>query len=158
MTVAVLGRTLEDFIAVAARQLKADGWKIARCQGGRDAAWHLAARRGERWRLVQVLLPGTVPAGRQQGKIRLGEAGQLSAKAGSMEQWVAHVRPGGHVTFAHDVLSGFAWGRNETEPQLRERLGLGAWNGGREASDAAAAVDAVEAVAQPLASGRTIEP
>ena len=40
----VLVRTLEDFIAEVARQLKGGGWNVARCQGGPDALWHLAAR------------------------------------------------------------------------------------------------------------------
>ena len=119
-------RTLEEFIAEAARQLKAAGWRIARCRGGQDAAWHLAAWKGERWRVVQVLAPATERARRQQARVRLGQAAQLPARAGSMEQWLGHVRPGGHITFGHDVLSGAAWGRQETEPELRERLGLGA--------------------------------
>ena len=132
-------RTLEDFIAEAARQLKGDGWKIARCQGGRDAVWHLAARKAARWRVVQVLVPATVPTSRLQDKVRLGQAAQLSAKAGSMEQWLAHVSPRGHITFGRDVLSSMNWGRNETEPQLRERLGLSLWH---EAPGAPAAVAA----------------
>jgi hypothetical protein len=118
-------RTLADFIALAARQLTADGWEIARCRGSAEAAWHLAASKGAKWRVVQVLVPATAPARRLQDKIRLGEAAQLGARAGSMEQWLAHVRPGGHVTFGRDVLSGSAWGQNESEQQSRERLGVG---------------------------------
>lgn len=120
-----MGRTLEHFIALAAQQLKADGWKIARCRADAEAAWHLAASKGTRWRVVQVLVPATAPAQRQLDKIRLGEAAQLAARVGSMEQWLAHVRPGGYVTFGRDVLSGFAWGLNEPEQQSRERLGIG---------------------------------
>ena len=120
----LMGRTLEDFIAEAAKQLKAAGWRIARCQGGPDVAWHLAARRGGRWRVVQVLVPATLPASRQQERIRLGQAAQLTGRAGSMEQWLGHIRPGGHVTFGLDILSGSVWGRQETEQELTERLGL----------------------------------
>jgi hypothetical protein len=42
----VMVRTLtpEEYVAVAARHLKAAGWTIARCRGGRDAPWRLAAR------------------------------------------------------------------------------------------------------------------
>jgi hypothetical protein len=43
-----------------------------------------------------------------------------------MEQWLGHIRPGGHVTFGHDVLVSAIWGRPETQPELRERLGLDA--------------------------------
>jgi hypothetical protein len=116
--------TLEEFVAVAARQLKAAGWTIARCRGGRDAPWHLAARKGERWRVVQVLAPEMESASRLQERIRLGQSARLSGKTGTMEQWLGHIRPGGHVTFGHDVLSRAAWGTNETQQELRERLGL----------------------------------
>jgi hypothetical protein len=131
-------RALDDFIAEAARQLKADGWRIARCRGGGDAAWHLAATRGAKWRVVQVLVPATAPARRQRDKMRLGEAAQLSANTGRMEQWLAHVRPGGYVTFGQDVLSGTAWARNETEPQWRERLGLSVRDEARGTSESVA--------------------
>jgi hypothetical protein len=125
-TGAATARTLDAFIAVAARQLKAAGWTIARCRGGPDAPWHLAARRGELWRVVQVLAPATDSAGRQRERLRLGQAARLSRRTGTMEQWLAHVRPGGHVTFGHDVLASAIWGRPETQPELRERLGLDA--------------------------------
>jgi hypothetical protein len=118
-------RTLEDFIALAARRLKADGWRIARCRGSAEAAWHLAARKGARWCVVQVLVPATALARRRRDKIRLGETAQLGARVGSMEQWLAHVSPRGQVTFGRDVLSGHAWVRNETEQQALARLGIG---------------------------------
>jgi hypothetical protein len=117
-------RALDEFIAVAARQLKAAGWTIARCRGGRDAPWHLAARKGEQWRVVQVLAPATGPARRQQERLRLGQAARLSGRTGTMEQWLGHVRPDGRVTFGHDVLASAVWGTPETQPELRERLGL----------------------------------
>jgi hypothetical protein len=116
-------RTLDDFIAVAARQLKAAGWKISRCRGGRDAPWHLAAHKGDRWRVVQVLAPATSPAHRQQERIRLGQAARLSGRTGTMEQWLGHVRPGGHVTFGHDVLTGAVWGGVDTPDELLLRCG-----------------------------------
>jgi hypothetical protein len=116
-------RTLDDFIAAAARQLKAAGWKISRCRGGRDAPWHLAAHKGDRWRVVQVLAPATAPADRQQERIRLGQAARLSGRTGTMEQWLGHVRPGGHVTFGHDVLTGAVWGGVDTPEELQLRFG-----------------------------------
>jgi hypothetical protein len=119
-------RALEEFIAVAARQLEAAGWTVAGCRGGRDAPWHLAARKGEQWRVVQVLAPGTGPASRQQARLRLGQTARLSGRTGTMEQWLGHVRPDGRVTFGHDVLASAVWGARETQQALRERLGLGA--------------------------------
>jgi hypothetical protein len=118
-------RTLDDFVAVAAQQLKAAGWKIARCRGGRDAPWHLAARKGERWRVVQVLAPATAPASRHHERIRLGQAARLSWRSGTMEQWLGHVRPGGHVTFGQDVLPGAGRGQVETREALQLRFGRG---------------------------------
>lgn len=116
--------TLRDFVAQAALQLKAAGWRIARCRGGSDVAWHLVATQGERLRVVQVLAPATSSASRQQDKRRLGREAQLATKAGSMEQWLAHIRPGGRVTFGLDVLSGSMWGRAGTSEEVRDRLGL----------------------------------
>ena len=115
-------RTLDDFIAEAARQLKGDGWTIAQCRHDAGIAWHVAARKGERWLVVQVLGPGTAPASRQEEKLRLGSAAQMPVKSGRMEQWLAHVRPDGYVTFGHDTLSGSAWARGESDLQVRERL------------------------------------
>ena len=119
---AVAVRTLDDFIAVAAHQLKAAGWKIAQCRGGREEPWHLAAHKGERWRVVQVLAPATAPASRHLERIRLGQAARLSGRTGTMEQWLGHVRPGGHVTFGHDVLTGAVWGISESQEELQLRF------------------------------------
>jgi hypothetical protein len=117
--------TLEDFIAEAARQLKADNWTIARCRHDAGVAWHVAARKGEQWLVVQVLGPGTAAASRQRDKLRLGEAARLPSKAGRMEQWLAHVRPGGRVTFGHDTLSAYAWAvASESDQQVHDRLRL----------------------------------
>lgn len=114
-------RTLEDFVAEAARQLKSGGWDIAQRDSHGDV-WHIVARRGMKWRVVQVLVPATELATRQRDKLRLGNAAQLSFRAGSMEQWLAHIRPGGHVTFGRDVLRGTAWDGNETDQQVGARL------------------------------------
>lgn len=92
--------------------LEAQGWKVARRQFEPEGAWHLAARKGEKWRLVQVMLPATCPAECQEGRRRLGEAGQLPARLGSMEQWMAHVRPDGRVTFGPYTLNPQIWGNN----------------------------------------------
>ena len=116
--------TLDELVVQAARQLAADGWRIVRCRGGIDSTWHLVGALGERLRVVQVLPPATPAASRQRDKLRLGQTAQMSTKAGSMEQWLAHIRPGGRVTFGRDVLSGGMWGRVSSLEELRDRLGL----------------------------------
>jgi hypothetical protein len=70
-----------------------------------------------------VLAPATAPADRQQERIRLGQAARLSGRTGTMEQWLGHVRPGGHVTFGHDVLTGAVWGGVDTPEELQLRFG-----------------------------------
>ena len=115
--------TLADYLRDAAAVLEAQGWKVARRQFEADAAWHLAARKGEKWRLVQVMLPATAPGECQEGRRLLGEAAQLPARLGSMEQWMAHVRPDGRVTFGPYILNPQIWG---SDNQAIDRLGLGA--------------------------------
>jgi hypothetical protein len=113
--------TLDDFLKEAAAVLEATGWKIARRQGGSGVAWHLAARKGEKWRLVQIMLPATCPAECQEGRRLLGETAQLPARLGSMEQWMAHVRPDGRVTFGPYTLNPQIWGNAQN---ALERLQL----------------------------------
>jgi hypothetical protein len=120
----VMAWTLDDFVAEAAKQLQADGWAIARCDSAPDAAWHVAARKGARWLVVQVLIPATVIASRCADKLRLGHTVHLPSKLGRMEQWLAHVRPDGHVTFSHDSLSSSAWATTESDQEVYARLGL----------------------------------
>jgi hypothetical protein len=119
----VMTRTLDDFIAEAARQLKADDWTIARCRHDPGVVWHVAAHKGAQWLVVQVIAPGTAASSRQEDKLRLGEAARLPSKAGRMEQWLAHIQPGGRVTFGHDTLSTSAWAMaRESDQQMHERL------------------------------------
>jgi hypothetical protein len=122
----VMSWTLDEFVAEAARQLQADGWAIARRHSAPDAVWHVAARKGTHWLVVQVLVPATVIASRREDKLRLGHTVHLSSKLGKMEQWLAHVRPDGHVTFGHDSLSSSAWATAESEQEVCARLGLNA--------------------------------
>jgi hypothetical protein len=91
-----------------------------------DAPWHVAAQRGAKWRVIQVLAPATGARERLSRRIQLGESAQLPACLGSMELWHAHVQPGGHLTFGCDALSGTAWGTDRDEAHLRQRLGLDA--------------------------------
>ena len=116
--------SLDEFVAEAAKQLRADGWVIARSHSGAEAAWHVAARKGARWLVVQVLAPATAFASRRADKFRLGHEAHLPNKMGKMEQWLAHVRPDGKVTFGHDALSSSAWVTTESDQQACERLGL----------------------------------
>ena len=113
--------TLDDFLREAAAVLEAQGWRVARRQGEPGVAWHLAARKGEKWRLVQIMLPATCPADCQEGRRLLGETAQLPARLGSMEQWMAHVRPDGRVTFGPYTLNPQIWGNNHN---ALERLNL----------------------------------
>ncbi len=115
--------TLEEFLTEAAAVLEAQGWKVARRYPECDAPWHLAARKGEKWRLVQIMLPASAPAQCQEARKHLGEMAQLPARLGSMEQWMAHVRPDGRVTFGPYILNPQIWG---SDNQAIDRLGLGA--------------------------------
>ncbi len=115
--------TLDEFLTEAAAVLEAQGWKVTQRHLEADAAWHLAARKGEKWRLVQIMLPATAPTHCQEGRRLLGEVAQLPARLGSMEQWMAHVRPDGRVTFGPYTLNPQIWG---SDNQAIDRLGLGA--------------------------------
>lgn len=112
---------LNDFLREAAAVLEAQGWKVSQRQPESSAPWHLAARKGEKWRLVQVVLPATAPAQCQEGRKLLGEVAQLPSRLGSMEQWMAHVRPDGRVTFGPYTLNPQLWGNDSS---ALERLGL----------------------------------
>ncbi|MBI3974169.1 MAG: hypothetical protein HY332_23060 [Chloroflexi bacterium] len=112
---------LDEFLESAAAVLEAQGWKVARRQTTLDAPWHLAARKSEKWRLVQIMLPATAPAKCLEARRLLGEMAQLPARLGSMEQWMAHVRPDGRVTFGPYTLNPQIWG---SDNGAIERLGL----------------------------------
>jgi hypothetical protein len=115
--------TLTEVLNEAVLVLEAQGWKVSRRQEKLDAPWHLAARKGEKWRLVQIMLPASTPAHCQEARRHLGEVAQLPARLGSMEQWMAHIRPDGRVTFGPYTLNPQLWGNDTT---ALERLGLAA--------------------------------
>jgi hypothetical protein len=104
-----------DLVQAVAKTLRASGWKVTRCCAEPDAAWHVVAYRATRWRVVQVVAPATVPAVRQAGRLRLSDAARLSARAGSMEQWLAHIRPDGRPVFGPHILTSQRW-IGDTEP------------------------------------------
>lgn len=113
-----------SLVGLASAQLRAGGWRVEATQEERTAAWHVAARRGEKWCVVQILGPATTAAMRQTRRRELGEAVRLTPRRGTMEQWGAHVRPGGRVVFGMETLNGTAWMGLPDEAELAERLGL----------------------------------
>jgi|GEM_PF-1377491 len=111
-----------DFVREAAVSLETQGWKIVQRSTDPDAVWHLIARKGHKYRVVQIVLPATGPAGRQNSRALLGEQVRLPSQLGTMEQWLAHVRPNGYVSFGPYVLNAQRWAGTDDDP-LR-RLGL----------------------------------
>jgi hypothetical protein len=101
--------SLAVYVQEAARQLQVGGWRVTQQRASPGAPWHLAAAKGAKWRVVQILLPGTGATARHEERQRLGAAALVPAKLGTMEQWLAHLRPGGRVVFGMDPLSGHAW-------------------------------------------------
>ena len=101
--------TLAEYVREAARQLTFGGWRVTQQQVDPAAPWHLAAAKGAKWRVVQILLPGTGAGERHAERLRLGVAALVPAKFGTMEQWLAHLQPGGRIVFGIDILSGHAW-------------------------------------------------
>src|SRR5436190_1348663 len=77
---------LAQYVQAAAAALAAQGWKVLRRQDGPAAAWHVIARKGAKVRIVQVVVPATPAAVRQQGRARLGETARLPTGLGTMEQ------------------------------------------------------------------------
>jgi hypothetical protein len=95
--------------------LRAQGWVVVRRYAHPDAAWHFAARRGKRWRVIQIVAPAAAPADLQRWRLALGEAARLPPRLGSMEQWLGHVRPDGRVTFGAYVLHGQRWAEHQRD-------------------------------------------
>ena len=116
----------QRLVGLASAQLSATGWTVEATCDEDAAAWHVAARRGEKWCVVQVLAPATTAATRQTRRRELGEAVRLAPRRGTMEQWGAHVRPGGRVVFGMETLNGTPWVGLPDEADVVERLGLAA--------------------------------
>ncbi len=105
-------------------ELTANGWITLGSQTDETAPWHLAVRKGVSWRVIQILAPASTPAQRQEGRRNLGVTVQLPGRMGKMEQWLAHVRPGGRIVFSVDHLSSTAWSISGSETAVSERLGI----------------------------------
>ena len=116
--------TWRQLVELAAVRLRGDGWRIEAVHHEPLADWHVAARRLGKWRVIQVLAPGTPPAARNHRRIGLGQTVRLAAKLGTMEQWAAHVRPGGRIVFGSEVLYGAMWAGVAPDAELPWRLGL----------------------------------
>ena len=118
------GALWQRLVGLASAQLSATGWTVEATCEGHAAAWHVAARRGEKWCVVQILAPATTAALRQTRRRELGSAVRLAPRRGTMEQWGAHVRPGGRVVFGMETLNGTPWVGLPDEADVVERLGL----------------------------------
>jgi hypothetical protein len=123
-----------QLVNLATAELAANGWKTLRCQVVESAPWHIAVCKGASWRVIQILTPASSAEQRQASRRALGLAAQLPGKMGSMEQWLAHVRPGGRVVFGVDHLSSTAWSTGGSEVGIRERLGIKAASADGEVS------------------------
>lgn len=128
----------------AVRDITGQGWNVVQQQTDELAMWHLIARKGERWRVIQVVPPATAPSVRQSRRLDLGNAVRMPARAGSMEQWLAHVRPDGQVSFGPYLLNAQRWANSDEE-----------WltNGGMDAVIQAASTNAAAG-----SSGRSSRP
>ncbi len=111
-------------VELAAARLRSAGWTVEATQHEQAHAWHVASRRGDKWRVVQLLGPATAAPFRQARRRELAETVRLAPRRGTMEQWGAHVRPGGRVVFGEETLNGTAWVGLPDEGELVERLGL----------------------------------
>jgi hypothetical protein len=112
--------TVREFVQRAVAMLEGQGWKVHRTTARLQAPWHIIAHKGEKWRIVQVVLPATSPAERQESRLLLGNTVRLPSNMGTMEQWLAHVRPDGIATFGPYILNGQRWadGDGQTFAQL----------------------------------------
>jgi hypothetical protein len=116
--------TWQRLVELAAGRLAGDGWRVEAVRHEALADWHVVARRSGKWRVIQVLAPGTPAPARNDRRIGLGQTVRLAAKQGTMEQWMAHVRPGGRIVFGAEVLYGAMWAGVAPEAELPWRLGL----------------------------------
>jgi len=102
--------SLDDFLREAITVLEAQGWRIVRQSTEEAVPWHIAGRKGEKWRLIQIVTPATSHTVTQSGRRLLGQHVQLPARLGTMEQWVAHIRPDGRCNFGPYTLNPQVWG------------------------------------------------
>ena len=111
-------------VTLAAERLNGDGWKVEATRQDPESPWHVAARRGQKWCVVQLLEPASAASTRQARRRDLGQSVRLTPRHGTMQQWAAHIRPGGRVVFGAETLNGLAWMGLSDEGDLPARLGL----------------------------------
>jgi hypothetical protein len=99
----------------AVRDLVGQGWNVLQQQTEEVAPWHLIVHKGERWRIVQLVAPATAPTLLQSRRLALGDAVRMPSRVGTMEQWLAHVRPDGHISFGPYVLNGQRWAGSDED-------------------------------------------
>jgi len=117
-------RAWERLVDLATTRLRSDGWSVAAVHREPLAPWHVAATKASRWRVVQILPPATPATDRHDRRLSLAHSVRLAAKQGTMEQWLAHTRPGGRVIFGAEILYGQMWAGVAPESELPQRLGL----------------------------------
>jgi hypothetical protein len=89
--------------------LLGENWRVLRRQEEQDAPWHLLVAKGQRLRVIQLIAPATPARARQASRERLGATVQMPSVLGTMEQWLAHVRPDGRTRFGPYVLNAQRW-------------------------------------------------
>jgi hypothetical protein len=99
----------ESYVWRAATVLEAQGWHVVRRDVDPDAPWHLIARKAQKWRVLQVVSPATAPPQRQAARLELGHVARIPHRLGTMEQWLAHQRPDGHLSFGAYTLNAQRW-------------------------------------------------
>jgi hypothetical protein len=98
-----------SYVTHAATLLAAQGWRLVRRDDDPAAPWHVITRKQHKWRVVQILSPTSTLAERQSARLELGDAARVPHAVGTMEQWLAHVRPDGYVTFGPYTLNAQRW-------------------------------------------------
>jgi hypothetical protein len=130
-TGSVLDTSKQSFallVEQAASQIAGQGWTILKRETDDEAAWHIVAAKAKRLRVVQIVPPATPPTVRQEARLRLGEAARLPGSLGSMEQWLAHVRPDGRCLFGAFLLNAQRWATTAPYSDVRAvyaDLGIG---------------------------------
>lgn len=115
MQVTIEQGTLSELLEQAVHELSGQGWKIMGRQDEDDASWHLLARKGSRWRVIQLLPPAVTPQERQARRLELGDTIRMPSRSGTMEQWLAHLRPDGHLSFGPYVLNAQRWAGSDQQ-------------------------------------------
>lgn len=121
MQIPVRPTSLDDFLREASVALEGQGWRVVLRRDLTESPWHLICRKVDKWRVVQVLTPAVSHQVTENARRSLGRNVQLPARLGTMEQWVAHVRPDNRCTFGPYILNPQIWGSDE---EVLTKLGV----------------------------------